>query len=467
VVGLLVVLALGIWNGARDSIWVDEAFTMTTTAAGPVGAFHQALEVERQGPLYFVLASLWRGISPSLAFTRLFSTLCILLSLFVLDRLGTRLNIGGKRWNLALLAGLTPQFLWAASEARSYALLILFLSFALYASAALWLTDRPASLGAGLGYVTASALAVLTFYYAAFVIAGQALVNLLRRERRAFWVWPVLTLLLLPWAPVALRQHSNEVAAERDADNRGAPRPIAEDNTLRTVPSAVAGSIFRSTPSLTTGAGLLVLTALLAVLLAARARSVTRFTPEEFHYIVIAGFVMLMLLLLRFREADLAQARHWSAATPVLLTLLALIASRLDGRDRALTGAGLAATFVVATVGYQAHHSKEDWRGVAGWITERARPGEPIVFYGSNGSLPFAYYYRGNNPSMTLEAAAPADSILAGFRRSGALWLIERARRPDIGDDEIGRRFGRPLENDTTRIFTGIRVSRLRARRER
>ncbi|MEP6573293.1 MAG: hypothetical protein ABJD11_11385 [Gemmatimonadota bacterium] len=441
---------------------------MSTTSSGPVNAFHQAIEVERQAPIYFVAVSVWRLVSDSLTFVRLFSTLCILLSLVVLDRLGGLLGISNRYWSLGLLAGLTPQMLWAASEARSYALLILLVSLALYTSALLWLREGAASRGVGVAYVASASLAVLTFYYAAFVIAGQALTNLIRHDRRAFWVWPLLAVLVLPWTPVVAHELSLEAAAQHAAGAiAGAPASPRLGSAIRSTPSAVAGSIFRSTPALLSGWGLMLVCALLTLLAVARVRSRSPVSPAELTAIVIATLVVTALSLLRLRSADIVQARHWSPATPVLLLLVALVISRLAGRQaRSLGSVAAVAILAGATAQYQARHSKEDWRDVAQWIAERAGPGEPIVFYGPNGSRPFLFYYRGTNP-LVVESEAPTDSLIRKFHGIGALWLITRnGSTLDSARAETSRRFAQTLRIDTTRTFPGISVSRLTTARE-
>lgn len=107
------------------NIWIDEASTLNTTENGFFAALQYTLRDEQQAPLYFWILSLWREISGSIFFARIFSIICSVLAIGVFFRL-TR-----KLWNekIAIFTtfffALHPYLFWASLEIRVYSLLIL------------------------------------------------------------------------------------------------------------------------------------------------------------------------------------------------------------------------------------------------------------------------------------------------------------------------------------------------------
>ena len=141
VVAVVVVLAVGLYIDFHKSIWLDEAYSLNT-ATRPLGeVFHRALYFELQAPLYFVAIHFWSKISASIEFVRVFSTLCAAATAWTLYRL-SRLLLPRRTWlSLALLGACCSQLLWAASEARDYALTLLLMTMALW----LQMSGRPAT----------------------------------------------------------------------------------------------------------------------------------------------------------------------------------------------------------------------------------------------------------------------------------------------------------------------------------
>ena len=156
--GLLLVATVGGWLGHLASLSTDEAFTIHSTSRGVAYAWTEALRFELQPPLYFTLASLWRAPDRSIEFTRLLSTLCIGLMLPLLTWLSREYRIGGRWWDLGLLAALTPSVLWASAEARVYALAMLLSAATLLAAARLWPAEGKGSPRAALGFVAGAAV---------------------------------------------------------------------------------------------------------------------------------------------------------------------------------------------------------------------------------------------------------------------------------------------------------------------
>lgn len=177
-------LALVVPLAALLNIWADEAYTLQTTSHDVVYAFHQAISFEVQPPLYFVVLTLWRLLSPSLFWARLFSVLCSTLTLIVVTQLARR--FWPERhpvWCVATVA-CHPFLVWAAVEARVYALAVLWSSLML-----LWFFDgywtTPPRPEARWKYWLVVVLGLYSQYYLGFLAAAQIGVFVLFRRRQA------------------------------------------------------------------------------------------------------------------------------------------------------------------------------------------------------------------------------------------------------------------------------------------
>jgi 4-amino-4-deoxy-L-arabinose transferase-like glycosyltransferase len=219
-----------------QSLWLDEAVTARLLRLD-LGAMWQAIpDSESSPPLYYLLAWLWTQVfGTGEVGMRSLSALLGTATIAVVWALGRRL--GGDRGGLAaaILVAVNPMLVWFSQEARAYSLLALLGAL----SALLWLralefgvvlrssqtpalgqsdSARPPTVGRHtplLAWGAVAALALSTHYYAAFLVAPQALWLVLRapgwRERAAALALPVLVASAL--APLALGQRANDTAA--------------------------------------------------------------------------------------------------------------------------------------------------------------------------------------------------------------------------------------------------------------
>jgi mannosyltransferase len=150
----------------------DEAITISLLHRGLGGMLHRIPVSEQTPPLYYVLAWFWArlfgfGEVGVRSLSALAGTLTVPLSY-----LAAR-TLGGRRTALATaaLVAFNPFLLWYSQEARSYAL------FAALSAAALWMflcaLQRPRSRELW-WWAVLSALALVTHYFAIFLIVPQA-----------------------------------------------------------------------------------------------------------------------------------------------------------------------------------------------------------------------------------------------------------------------------------------------------
>lgn len=212
ILGLFLVITL--YLSFRLNIWEDEYYSLTTTSKGIGYAFSHALSFENQPPVYFVLLNIWRifGSSPFVA--RLFSILCILITIFVVLKITEiiRPEINSK-WILPLFV-FNPFIIWASVEIRVYALVILLSSVLIYNFYLGYLSDNPSRKNR-IFYIILSIISLYTQYYLGFLLVVNAGVLLIFRQWKYFrqyiidMILPLLSLLFL--LPYILTQFNSQI----------------------------------------------------------------------------------------------------------------------------------------------------------------------------------------------------------------------------------------------------------------
>lgn len=207
--GAAVVIAIGGLLSAVLNLWLDEAFTVHTTGAGPLTAWNQAIAFEGQPPLYFVLESMWRTLNEtSPVFARFPSVIFAAAAVAVIVAAASRIAPRVPPGIVALTTAFNPIVIWAATEMRVHALVLLIgaaLSWTFYEGFVYVLPSRRAQIC----YIVIAIIGLYTQYYVGVLLAAQciALFVMRRREIGAFVAAQgVVAAVFLPFAGVALMQ---------------------------------------------------------------------------------------------------------------------------------------------------------------------------------------------------------------------------------------------------------------------
>lgn len=430
------------------SMWLDEYLTWSRTAGSLADTLELAYFTSAKPPVYFLLVHWWRTLSDSIEWIRFASTLGVLGGLVALHRLSRTLGIPADWRSVALLAAVTPHLLYVGAEARVYGICLLFLCWAAYWWARVWVAEAPRPGLTTAGFVLASYLAILTFYYAGFVVAGLLLAAILYPERRvyAFRAGAALTALLIPWLPLVAVQVAGQgtylepIASE--ADSAG-----VLTSTGRYLASQLVATVFRLAPVHTrAGFGVLLAAGLGAVLAARLLLTRPRWSRTESKVTIALLVPVAALLGLRTLNQVHADVRHWVVLVPGLLALPALLISRIrPGPLPVALAGGLLATVAVGAASFARNErGSYDFRAAAAAIQAAERPGEPIISFDGNPG-PFLYYYKGPNPVRRIPSdlyiARPSYPFtpeeaerLATFLRHAAaperaFWIVEKYRR--------------------------------------
>jgi mannosyltransferase len=348
---------------------------------------------ERSPPLYYVLVWTWSKIFGTgevglRSLSALFGTLTVPLAYAAAATLGSSRRVA---LFAAAFVALNPYLIWYSQEARSYALMVLFAALALVYFARSLERPSPGSLAI---WALASALALSSHYFAAFLIVPQALWLLLRDEspRRAFLATAAIVAVGLALIPLAVNQE------EGGRRNGFTETPLASrvgESALNLVaseePAPFAGNReIDAVQLVATVGGTLLLAAAIAL-------AVTRASREEQGGAIVAGVVsggaLALPLLMAVLGLDFINPRNLIGVLVPLLIVLAIgFGSRGAGKAGLAAGAATCALFagVLVAVDVSAQMQRPDWRGAAEAL---ASTGEARVFViPRNGDDPLAYY---------------------------------------------------------------------------
>lgn len=382
----LLAAALRLPTLGSQSLWYDEAFTPVHVFRAGLGAtLHNVAHTENTPPLWYLLEwAVTRALGEGAVALRLLSALAGVATVPVAWAIGRELQ--GPPTRRAALAGAAfvatcPLFVWYSQEARAYGLFVLLSSLAfLYFLRAL---AEPTNRRLGAFALTAS-LALLTHYFAVFLLAPTIVWLLWRRRARA-WVGvvpPVLVGAALIPLIVAQGGHGTQWIGEWELGSR-----------LEAIPQYYLTGYTGS--ALGHGVELLMGIVALAGVVYGLWRALT---PREERGAAIALTVVAcgvgVPVVLAVGGADYLAPRNLVAAmVPVsVLSAVAIAAQRTGRVGMALAGL-LAGGFLALTidVALSPRLQRGDWKGVAK-VLRVAAPARRAVVTVELGAAPLEYY---------------------------------------------------------------------------
>ncbi len=339
-----------------QSIWGDEAATMILVHRSFGGMLSHLSTSESAPPLYYVFAWLWThalGSGP-IGFRSL-SALIGTLTIPVLYLCGREVSERVGVW-AAALAALSPAMYYYSQEARAYGMLILFAGFAFL----WWLRAVRRRDGNSLAWWgLASAIALLTHYFAVFLFIPEALILIVRLGWRR--VWPPIAGVVaigLALAPLAISQRSDGKA--KWIEESSLASRIGE-----TIKQFLVGLNGPAQVETALACGLLSLGALALVIKRAEGRDLEVGRDSA---IVVAAGLALPVVLAGAHVIDVFDGRNVIATWVPYAVLVAVgLGGARSGRVGAVLGAGLCAVGLVVIVATNAlpAYQRDDWRGVA------------------------------------------------------------------------------------------------------
>jgi hypothetical protein len=376
-----------------QSLWYDEAFTPVHVLRSGLGTtLHNMVHSENTPPLWYVLEwGMTRVLGEGAVALRLLSALAGVATVPVAWAIGRELQ--GSPTRRAALVGAAlvttcPLFVWYSQEARAYGLFVLLaaLAFLCFLRALSDPTGRRM-----VAFATTASLALLTHYFAVFLLAPMIVWLLWVHRARALLaiVPPILVGAALIPLIVAQGGHGTQWIGEWELASR-----------LEAIPQYYLTGYTGST--LGHGVELLMGVVALTGVVYGLWRALT---PREergaLTALIVAGCGVGIPIVLALGGADYLAPRNLVAAmVPVSALLAVVIAARRTGRVGMALGGVLAAGFLALTidVALSPRLQRGDWKGVANVLraTPRAsssgNPTARAIVTVELGAAPLEYY---------------------------------------------------------------------------
>jgi mannosyltransferase len=416
-----------------QSFWYDEAFTPVHVLHASIGAtLRSVVHTENTPPLWYVIA--WadsRVFGTGEVALRLPSAIAGIATVPVAWAIGRQLTTRrATAIAAAAFVAVNPLFVWYSQEARAYGLFVFTSALAMLCFLRALHSATPRRLTA---FAVTASLALLSHYFAAFLLAPMIVMLLLRGR--------------LPWLGGEAPDQGGESARAQGGERAGGKRePGGDERTGRGEPRAFGGGTERAT-LLACGAVVLVGLALLPLAFAqgghgaqwigewaltSRLEAIPQYyltgysgsplghgiellvalpilagigyglwsvlEPREergalIALVIAACGVLLPILLVAFGLDYLAPRNLVAAMIPVSSLIAVVVTARRAGR----VGAAFAALIAVAglaiaiDINLSPRLQRGDWRGVAKVL--RTNPaGERVITTVELGAAPLEYY---------------------------------------------------------------------------
>jgi len=426
-----------------QSFWTDEVLTLQA-AKSEGWELLRYLLYDSSPPLYYLLLRAWLHLGESEGAVRALSMVmgvaavpvCYLLGRELFDR---RVGIAAS-----FFLAINPFHIYYSQETRYPALLVFLVLCSTLFLARAYRTKRFADYA---GYVLFSAAALLTHYYAGFVIFGQAAYFAVKRFRepdqmiRYVFCLVCVGLIFLAWTPMLGLQL-----------DRGQPAreflPVRAELFITAVFFLIGGSEWGLPQLPLTFIGpesphyIPIALLMLAPPLILFAFGLFAKQPEDRPFGLARVLLILPLLavVLLALKMPLFRPKYLLPLLPFFLVVLSAGLFRLASRNRA--AAILLAVYTcmlalgsVVRVYSNDRFFREDWRSAAQWVQSRERPGDAVLVYNPYSVSAWTHYYRGALETVTVVSATehplhpPRSTVWRNLARaaqkSRRLWIVD------------------------------------------
>jgi mannosyltransferase len=414
---------------SKQSFWLDEALAARELHLSFGAMLSSIGPKEPNPPLFFVLAWPWAKLfGNSEAGIRSLSAVAGTAVIPLAYMSARQLVSRPAAVAAAAFTALSPFMIWYSQEAREYMLLSLFCSASFLFFARCWQRPSRRDLAWWTGFC---ALAVLTHFFAMFIVVPEALALLYRYRTRT----TALALGLLVAVEAALLPHFLSHVSRPAGWIGSFPLSVR----IKQVPVAFAVGNLDQGSALSYGlVGAAVLAAIVIALLVIGADE--RELRGAGLAASVAGVVIAVPLLLALTGHDYFVPRALIAAwTPLVVVLAAACTARRTRFAGAAVGFVALVAFVYAQAKIEGdqQYQRPDWRGVTAALGARSEPRAIVTYDGGFAAVPISLYLRG-------QALAPGSSASVA-----------------IGEIDI---IGSPWQSTPTSLPGGVRLLATRRR---
>lgn len=424
---------LGFLFLARESIWLDEAFSIKLAGSGWSTVWQQLSQTEANGSFYYVLLHFWLAFGKGEFAVRSFSVLAASAAIPPFYAMAARLfSLRAARIGSLLLV--TNSFLvYFQQEARSYALTLLFVVLASYVWTR-WL-DEPSFPWAA-AYVVTASLSVYAHLFSLYVIAAHAVVLLARRhELPSFrWLAAVYAAILTLLVPLILYFATGDtgklwwVRRPSFHDLGGAFKNL----------SGGGGGLAGPGSILLLG---YVAAGCLALLAARKELRAHRDSTWSWPYVLVLSWLFFPTLGSFFASfwKPMFIDRYLVVALPALALLAGVGLASIEARRIRIAVVGILLVLSIGELSVQyRNQTKENWRQAVAYVSAHEKAGDAIVFYAPYVRMPFEYYLN-RDPGLRARVAPlyPASAwgrFDLAVDQSRPLSIAELARTQQLYD---------------------------------
>jgi 4-amino-4-deoxy-L-arabinose transferase-like glycosyltransferase len=378
-----------------QSFWYDEAYIPVHVLHASLGAtLHSWLQDENTPPLWYLIVwAVSRVFSTGVVALRLPSALFGIALVWIGWALGAELGSRRTQVTLAAIIAVNPAFVWYSQEARAYELYALLagLSFLCFVR-----VRRLGSRGSLAWWSIVSILALLTHYFAVFLVAPEALVLLADAARgRAGGARQRATIAAVGVVVAAGAALVPLVIAQGGHGTQWIGRWALGDRLIQ-IPGyyllGANGSVLGHGVLLL--AGLPVLAAIALMIALAGGGRLTRSERDAIALSAGIGLCALAVpLILALAGADYLAPRNTIAAfVPLSAALAVVLAAPGAGRVGLLLAAAICCIglVVVVATNFDSRLQRGEWSAVAD--SARGRTGDRAIVTVELGAAPLEYY---------------------------------------------------------------------------
>ncbi len=386
-VAALTVLGAAVRFSTLDvqSFWVDEAATIHLLHRSFGGMLSAIPDSESTPPLYYIVAWVWAKLFGSGEVgLRSLSALAGTATVPVAYLAGARLVSRRTGLVLAALVAVNPLLVWFSQEARAYALLALLSAATLAALPAA--LERPSRRTFSTWAVLA-ALALVTHYFAIFLIVPEALLLIRRHRGRSLPAVAAAAVAGIALLPLVVHQAGN--------DRADFIRHVALGKRIVQVPKQYLVGFDSPLEALATAVA--VALALYAIWLLARHGDMRERRGAGLAAL-IAVVALGVPLVLSLVGIDYLITRNLIEGwLPAMMVVAAGLGVRGAPRAGAVTTAALCAVMLAVLVAVEANpaYQRSDWRGAARTLGPPPSVGRALVVSPAAGSDALGLYAPG------------------------------------------------------------------------
>jgi mannosyltransferase len=429
---LLIGLTLRLAALAKQSLWIDEIYSLELASADVKAIITGKLGDHHTPPFYYLLLHYWLSFGSSEFSLRLLSVLFGVASIFVSFILGKRLFDTRVALVTTSLLAFSPFHIYYAQEARMYTLMTFLALISTYCLVLLLPRDKWSS---WLGFISISVMGIYTHYYMVFLLIAQNIyvIWLYRNNASMQKKWLASQLLImivyLPWLTVIF-----ELAASGGQSFRAHLLPILPYAFFRMsvgysvlpINHELKQNIFNAVKE---HSFILIFVFSLFFTLIANGIKVL-FKMQQYFFLfscIILCSVFLPLLI--SIKVPMFSDRYLIIISPFIYILISLGLTRIKPTVLSIFCAiSISIIFSYSLYNYYFSDSygKEQWRESAKYIESNISQRDILLFDASFTQLSFDYYYKGKHPRYGLKNYTHEEysKVLTLTKCYEQIWLI-------------------------------------------